>query len=222
MQDENDIIYNSYGFESNIFKVLYESIVGSSLNTSATGMWYDGLLALALQIWTIYSVIAFALSALFIFGIIYAYLRIAEYDEIEGEDLHHKEHAWHELHHGHSSNNRWQSVQSHLASDNPNDWKLAIIEADVLLEKMLDSAGFTGTTVGEKLKSAATRSFDTLDDAWQAHRVRNQIAHGGADFVLTHKLAKETMIQYERVFTEFGVLGESGDGGHGGHGGGGH
>jgi hypothetical protein len=218
MKDENDIIYNSYGLDTNIFKLLYEQIAGSSLNTSATGAWYDGLLALALQIWTIYSVIAFALSALFIFGIIYAYIRIAEYDEIEAEDLHDKEHRWHELHHGHhGANNRWQSVQNHLASENPNDWKLAIIEADVLLEKMLENAGFVGATVGEKLKSAATRSFETLQDAWQAHRVRNQIAHGGADFVLTHKLAKETLIQYERVFTEFGVLGEEEEGGHGGH-----
>ena len=210
MKDENDIVYNSYGLDTNIFKLLYEQVFGSSLNTSATGMWYDGLLALALQIWTMYSVIAFALSALFIFGIIYAYLRIAQYDEIESEDLHHKEHLWHELHKGHAQNNRWQSVQTNLASNNPNDWKLAIIEADVLLERMLDDAGFTGATIGEKLKSAATRSFDTLDDAWQAHRVRNQIAHGGADFVLTHKLAKETLIQYERVFTEFGVLEEGG------------
>ncbi len=217
MKDDNDIIYNTYGLDSNIFKLLYEYVSGSSLSVGGTGVWYENILALALQLWTIYSVIAFALSALFIFGIIYAYLRIAEYDAMEGEELHHREHLWHELHHGHVENNRWQSVQTHLASENPNDWKLAIIEADVLLEHMLEKAGFVGNTVGEKLKSASTRSFETLEDAWQAHRVRNQIAHGGADFVLTHKIAKETLIQYERVFREFGVLDEGG-----GHGGGGH
>ena len=86
------------------------------------------------------------------------------------------------------------------------DWKLAIIEADVLLERMLDKAGYAGNTVGEKLKSASVRSFTTLDDAWRAHRVRNQIAHGGADFVLTQKTAHETIVLYERVFKEFHVI----------------
>jgi hypothetical protein len=206
MKDDNDIIYDSYGIETNIFKVLYEYISGSSLNTSATGSWYDGLVALFLQIWTIYSVLAFALSALFIFGIIYAYLRIAEFDEIEEKELHDKERLWRELHDGSVENNRWASIERHLASENPNDWKLAIIEADVLLEHLLEQAGFAGNTVGEKLKSASSRTFETIEDAWQAHRVRNQIAHGGADFVLTHKIAKETLIQYERVFKEFSIL----------------
>jgi hypothetical protein len=206
MKDDNDIIYDSYGIETNIFKVLYEYISGSSLNTSATGSWYDGLVALFLQIWNIYSVLAFALSALFIFGIIYAYLRIAEFDEIEEKELHDKERLWRELHDGSVENNRWASIERHLASENPNDWKLAIIEADVLLEHLLEQAGFAGNTVGEKLKSASSRTFETIEDAWQAHRVRNQIAHGGADFVLTHKIAKETLIQYERVFKEFSIL----------------
>ncbi len=206
MRDENDIPFTTYGAETNIFKVLYEYISGSSLNTTATGSWYDGILALLLNIWTVYSIIAFSLSALFIFGIIYSYLRIAEYSEIEEAMLAEAERKWRELHNGSIEHTRWHNIQRHLASENPNDWKLAIIEADVLLERMLDEAGFVGTTVGEKLKSAASRTFVTLEDAWQAHRVRNQIAHGGADFVLTHKIAKETLIQYERVFKEFSVI----------------
>ena len=209
MQDENDIAYHSYSFDTNIFKVLYESFSGNDLS-------FDSITALLLQLWTFYSIFAFALSALFIFGIIYAYIRIAEFDEIENEQLHAQEHMWSELNNGHIENNRWLSVQTHLESENPNDWKLAIIEADVLLERMLDKAGFAGNTIGEKLKSASARSFATLEDAWQAHRVRNQIAHGGADFVLTHKVAKETLIMYERVFKEFGVFDE-GNGHGGGH-----
>ncbi len=211
MRDENDIVYNTITFDTNIFKVLYESLSGSNLSA-------DSLTALFLQMWTVYSIVAFVLSAVFIIGIIYSYIRITELNEIEEEDLHGKEHLWHQLHngHGHATNNRWQSVQAHLESVNPNDWKLAIIEADVLLEKMLNKAGFVGTTIGEKLKSASSRSFTTLEDAWQAHRVRNQIAHGGADFVLTNKVAKETLLMYERVFNEFGVLDEGGNGGHGG------
>jgi hypothetical protein len=210
--DSNDIIFTNHGLNGNLFKTLYESLWGSSMSI-------DSITAFFLQLWTIYSVIAFALSAAFIFGIIYTYIKMAELIEIEDHYLHEQEERWKQLHHGAIENNRWQSVQTHLASSNPNDWKLAIIEADVLLERMLEKAGFVGKTIGDKLKGATSRTFATIDDAWNAHRVRNQIAHGGADFVLTQKIAKETLIMYERVFKEFDVI--DGDDGHG-HGGGHH
>lgn len=199
MQDDNDIVFTSYGVDAGFFERIFELFTGGNFS-------FTGLFELLSTLWTFYSVLAFALSALFIFGIIYSYIRINQLGEVEEENLLEQEKMWKELHGGSIENNRWQSVQTHLESENPNDWKLAIIEADVLLERMLEKAGYAGTTVGEKLKSASMRSFATLDDAWTAHRVRNQIAHGGADFVLTHKIAKETLVLYERVFKEFDVL----------------
>jgi hypothetical protein len=199
MRDENDIVVNSYGLNGDFLGGIFELFTGS-------GFSFDSLIDFFITLWTVYSVIALALSALFIFGIIYSYIRLGQMSEIEEEALAEQEKMWKELHGGSIENNRWQSVQNHLSSNNPNDWKLAIIEADVLLERMLEKAGYAGNTVGERLKSASARSFATLDDAWTAHRVRNQIAHGGADFVLTQKIAKDTLILYERVFKEFDVL----------------
>lgn len=193
----------TYGINTNLLKSLYDTVSGNNFS-------FDSLLHFLTQLWIVYSVVAFIISAVFIFGIIYAYLLITQLSEIEEEKLHEEEKLWRELHSGNVEDARWQSVQEHLESSNPNDWKLAIIEADVLLERMLEKAGYAGNTVGEKLKSASSRSFQTIDDAWQAHRVRNQIAHGGSDFVLTQKIAKETLIMYERVFKEFDVIG----GGH--------
>jgi hypothetical protein len=197
--DANDIVVSTYGLDTNIFKLLYESLSGSDMTLNSVTAFF-------LQIWTTYSIIAFALSALFITGIIYTYIRSSELGDEEEKDLHRQQHLWQELHGGHSENTRWGHVQAHLESINPNDWKLAIIEADVLLERTLDKAGYVGATIGEKLKSSNIRSFATIDDAWQAHRIRNQIAHGGSDFVLTHKVAKEALVMYERVFVEFGVM----------------
>lgn len=196
--DANDIVYTSYGFDG-ILRALYKAVLGTHFS-------FDAFVQLLYQIWIIYSVIAFALSILIIVGIVYAYVRITQLDEIAEENLHEQEKMWKELHGGNIENERWMDVQQHLATDNPNDWKLAIIEADVLLERMLEKAGFAGTTIADRLRSASARSFQTIDDAWQAHRVRNQIAHGGADFVLTQKIAKETLIMYERVFKEFDMI----------------
>lgn len=196
---ENEIIYPVVSIDTNVLKLLYDTFFGGSFS-------FESLVEIVLQIWTIYSVFALLLSAALIFGIVYAYLMVNQLDDSETERLLEAERMWKERYSGNIENNRWQSVQHHLESNNPNDWKLAIIEADVLLERMLEKAGYAGNTIGERLKSASSRSFASLDDAWQAHRVRNQIAHGGADFVLTQKIAKETLIMYERVFKEFDVI----------------
>jgi len=105
-----------------------------------------------------------------------------------------------------SKNTRWEEIQRHAASENPNDWRLAIIEADILLEEALEKAGFVGASVGDRLKSASGTSYQTIQDAWDAHKIRNQIAHTGSDFVLTKKIAQEAIIKFERVFQEFGVI----------------
>jgi hypothetical protein len=196
---DNDIVYKTYGINADFLG----DIFGFFLNFDLS---FVGIAATIGTLWTVYSILAFIVSGLFIYGIIYSYIRAGQFSEEMENRLLEEERMWKELHDGHIENERWQSVQIHLESQNPNDWKLAIIEADVLLERMLEKAGYAGNTVGEKLKSASVRSFSTLDDAWQAHRVRNQIAHGGADFVLTQKLAKETLILYERVFKEFDFI----------------
>ena len=158
-------------------------------------------------IWDVYSVIAIILSFLFIIGFIYAKIRYAQLVEIEDQQLREAEEAWAHAYGGAvSKNTRWDEIQRHIAGDNPNDWRLAIIEADILLDETLQNAGYVGASIGEKLKTANVAAFQTVQDAWDAHKVRNQIAHAGSDFVLTKRLAEEAIVKYERVFREFGVI----------------
>jgi hypothetical protein len=98
---------------------------------------------------------------------------------------------------------RWQSATNHIASDNPNDWKQAIIEADIILEDLLTKMGYRGDSIGEKLKRVAKGDMKTLDEAWEAHKVRNQIAHEGSSFTLNHHEAKNVIGMYRKVFEEF-------------------
>ncbi len=157
-------------------------------------------------IWSVYSFLALLASGAFIFGIIYAYMRFNEIAQAI-DDGHERAHAlWKELHGGGPKNARWMEVQTHIDSGNPNDWKLAIIEADIMLGQVLHDKGYAGASIGEQLKSASVQNFRSLQDAWEAHKVRNQIAHEGADFILTNKVARETILQYQRVFIEFGAI----------------
>jgi hypothetical protein len=101
---------------------------------------------------------------------------------------------------------RWAQVKQHIASENPNDWRLAIIEADVMLDELVARLPYAGTTLGERLKQANRSNFATLDDAWEAHKMRNRIAHDGSAFELTQREAQKTIARYENVLREFHVL----------------
>jgi hypothetical protein len=103
-------------------------------------------------------------------------------------------------------NARWERVIDLMKSPEESNWRLAIIEADSLLEELLNNQGYIGDTVGEKLKSANPQQFSTLDVAWRAHKVRNAVAHLGAAYPLTEREARATIDYYARVFEEFGII----------------
>jgi hypothetical protein len=97
---------------------------------------------------------------------------------------------------------RWQNANKLVNSENPSDWKLAIIEADIILDDLLTKMGYQGDSIGEKLKRVATGDMKSLNEAWEAHKVRNQIAHEPG-FVLDHHIATHTIHMYKKVFEEF-------------------
>ena len=103
-------------------------------------------------------------------------------------------------------NEKWKIIAEHIESENPNDWRLAILEADIALGEMLDKSGYRGEGIGEQLKSADKSDFTTIDDAWEAHKIRNSIAHEGASFMITEREAKRVIGLYKKVFEEFDYI----------------
>ncbi len=160
------------------------------------------------SIWSVFIVISYIVSAIFLFLYVYASIHAGELDEEEEHHMHAQEEAFARQVRGGATPNRFVEMQQHLESENPNDWKLAIIEADIMLDESLKRLGYAGTSLGERLRSVSPIAMKSLDDAWEAHKIRNEIAHSGADFVLTHKIARETMVKYERVFAELGLYTE--------------
>ncbi|MEX0918521.1 MAG: hypothetical protein WDZ85_00935 [Candidatus Paceibacterota bacterium] len=96
----------------------------------------------------------------------------------------------------------WEKILAYLELDNPSDWKLAIIEADVMLDKLVSRMGYPGNNLGERLKTIEPSDFLTLQDAWEAHKARNAIAHE-ASYQLSHHEARRVIGLFKRVFEEF-------------------
>ena len=100
----------------------------------------------------------------------------------------------------------WDDIANHIASENEAEWKLALIDSDKILEDALREAGYAGVGVGELLKDAeAKHGFNSLQDAWEAHKTRNRIAHESG-FQLTKHEAKNAVERYKRAFQDLGYL----------------
>jgi hypothetical protein len=102
-------------------------------------------------------------------------------------------------------NEAWEKVMTLIGSDNPNDWKFAIIEADKLLEIVVNTFAVPGDNMGEKMKNIERGDFQTIDQAWQAHKVRNRIAHE-SNFHISQREARMAINSYEQVFQEFDFI----------------
>lgn len=100
-------------------------------------------------------------------------------------------------------NEKWERILSLVASENPGDWRVAILEADIMLDELMARMQYRGDTLGEKLKGVEKADFMTIDMAWEAHKVRNRIAHSGSDFILTHREARRVIDLFRQVFDEF-------------------
>lgn len=98
---------------------------------------------------------------------------------------------------------RWDNVKKHISSENQSDWRQAIMEADIILDDLLKKLGYKGDSIGERLKRVSKGDFKTLQQAWDAHLVRNEIAHEGSSIELNHIEAKRVIGLYRQVFEEF-------------------
>ncbi|OHA92180.1 MAG: hypothetical protein A3J09_01715 [Candidatus Zambryskibacteria bacterium RIFCSPLOWO2_02_FULL_51_21] len=101
---------------------------------------------------------------------------------------------------------KWERVMAHAYSANQADWRLAIMEADIMLDEALRAKGFAGDGVGEMLKGANLGDLVSLDAAWDAHKVRNRIAHSGGDFELNERETRRVVGLFEAVLKELGAI----------------
>lgn len=98
------------------------------------------------------------------------------------------------------ANPRWPRVVQLFQSPNSQDWRIAVIEADSMLEDLLIRLGYQGESLAGRMRSIEPSDFPTLQLAWEAHLVRNKIAHEGLNYQLSREEANRVYRLYEAVF----------------------
>lgn len=191
-----------------LFLVVFAGVKGG---LSSFGFSFDFLPTLSSLFSTIFNqiqVVSIFVSLLFVVGIIYYNIKLGELMH-HGHGHGHDDHSHggaHTGHHNvsaHSPDKRWPNIQNHLHSHNESDWRLAIIESDIVLDEMLGRMGYVGSTIADKLKMVEKSDFNTIDLAWEAHKIRNRVAHDGTAFKLPQHEAERVVGLYQKVFEEF-------------------
>ena len=99
---------------------------------------------------------------------------------------------------------RWLAIESSLQKDQPASYHLAIINADKLVDHALREKGYSGNTMGERMKSANS-VWKNPDHIWGAHKIRNRIAHE-ADVQITFEIAARSLVAYKQALKELGAI----------------
>lgn len=99
----------------------------------------------------------------------------------------------------------WKEVERHFFAGDDNDLKVALIEADSALDGALRNAGVPGTNLGDRLKKVKSTQLPNIEAVWQAHKLRNQIAHDDA-YALKRDLAERALTVYKEALQTLGAL----------------
>jgi len=94
---------------------------------------------------------------------------------------------------------KWEKIQQVQKMGEPG-WQVAIIQADKLLDQALKERGFSGETMGDRLKSSHAG-----DRVWAAHKIRNRIAHE-SDVKLNPVMVSQALRGFKEGLKNVGAL----------------
>ena len=98
---------------------------------------------------------------------------------------------------------KWLTIEQSLTSD-PASFQLAILNADKLVDAALKAKGYKGTTMGERMKSAKN-VFSDRNGIWNAHKIRNQIAHEQS-VSLSAARTKKALASFKTALKDLGAI----------------
>lgn len=99
---------------------------------------------------------------------------------------------------------RWLAIEQSLVRDQPASSHMAILNADKLVDQALKERGYGGQTMGERMKTAKA-IWSNRNAIWEAHKLRNQIAHE-PDANVTYESARRALAGFKQALKDLGAI----------------
>lgn len=102
---------------------------------------------------------------------------------------------------------QWNKTLERLETGSESEYKLAVIEADDILDASLKRMGYAGQTLEEKLGKLSSATLPNIQQLYEIHHLRNNIVHD-PDYRLALEEAKKALDVYNQAFRDLQILAE--------------
>jgi hypothetical protein len=101
----------------------------------------------------------------------------------------------------------WRKIKRRLLSKQEAEFKLAVIEADLLVNDTFGRMGFIGLTLMEKLKTLMAGQLSDLDGVKEADQLYQTLIDD-PNFSLSYEMAKKTILTFEQGLKDMSAFTE--------------
>ena len=99
----------------------------------------------------------------------------------------------------------WKKIMKRIDSGIEAEYKLAIIEIDIMLGEILQRMGHNEGTIEKNLDKMTLIEVPNIDTLKEARKIRNGVIHD-PDYQLSKEKAKEVMDVYQATFRSLGII----------------
>ncbi len=98
----------------------------------------------------------------------------------------------------------WNKIRERLDSNDENQWKIAILEAEKFIDQDLIGQGYKGNDFSERINSIPYGTFESLEKIKEIHEIRNEIIRN-PDFEISHGRAILAIETFEKFRSQLGI-----------------
>lgn len=99
----------------------------------------------------------------------------------------------------------WAQILKRLQTEDINNWKTAILEADAIFDEILKASGYKGETVHDRFAQLPEEALSVRNRIIAAHKVRDRISQE-PEFEFTKQQAIEIAKVYQQAFKELSLI----------------
>jgi|AntAceMinimDraft_6_1070360.scaffolds.fasta_scaffold24114_2 hypothetical protein len=151
---------------------------------------------------TIIRIVSALVTICFVGGILYAISRLKEIQETGETEF--SKHFFTLKKEKTQEQERWEKIVELFKSQDENSWRVAILDADSMLEDCIVFLGYSGGTLAEMMKQM--QAVPWIQAAWDVHLLRNKLAHEGSRYRLNERETFRAFKIYENIFFQTGYI----------------
>lgn len=95
----------------------------------------------------------------------------------------------------------WIGILARVEKGLESEYKLAVVEADEMLEDVLKKMEYTGKTLEDRLGQVSPTIISNIEDIREVHKIRHKVVYD-PDYELTLDEIKRILEVYEKAFRE--------------------